>query len=145
LSLIAPPANASAHGRRQRQRQVDAVRRDPGRLGIDAGTIEAPPPARIAHVAQDIDAVDQPALDYVLGGHAPLTTARAELGQAETQHDEMRLAHAHAALAELNEGAITASAMAVMHGLGFADSDHARAVSSFSGGWRNRLALARAR
>ncbi len=144
VSLIAPPGEriglVGANGSGKSTLFAAIL----GELGIDAGTIEAPPPARIAHVAQDIDAVDQPALDYVLGGHAPLTAARAELGQAEMQHDEMRLAHAHAALAELNEGAITASAMAVMHGLGFADSDHARAVSSFSGGWRNRLALARA-
>ena len=57
----------------------------------------------------------------MLAGHAPLMAARAELAQAEAQHDEMLLAHAHATLAELNEGAISASAMAVMHGLGFAD------------------------
>jgi ATP-binding cassette subfamily F protein 3 len=37
-------------------------------LSIDAGTIEAPPPARIAHVAQDIDAVDQPALSTSSAG-----------------------------------------------------------------------------
>ena len=55
----------------------------------------------------------------------------------------MELAHAHAALADLNEGAITSSAKAMLHGLGFAESDSERAVRSFSGGWRNRLALAR--
>ena len=55
----------------------------------------------------------------------------------------MRLAHAHATLAELNEGAITASASTVMHGLGFSDARQRAPVSAFSGGWRNRLALAR--
>ncbi len=55
--------------------------------------------------------------------------ARAELAVAESEHDEMRLAHAHAALAELNEGAIAAAAQAVMHGLGFAASDGARPVT----------------
>ncbi|HXF44643.1 MAG TPA: ATP-binding cassette domain-containing protein, partial [Burkholderiaceae bacterium] len=54
------------------------------------------------------------------------------------------LAHAHAALAELDEGAIAAQAAAVMNGLGFAASDAQRPVAAFSGGWRNRLALARA-
>jgi ATP-binding cassette subfamily F protein 3 len=144
VSLIAPPGEriglVGANGS-GKSTLFSAIL---GELGIDAGTIEAPSPARIAHVAQDIDAAEQPALDYVLGGHAPLTAARAELAQAELQHDEMQLAHAHATMAELNEGAIIASAMAVMHGLGFADSDHSRPVSSFSGGWRNRLALARA-
>jgi ATP-binding cassette subfamily F protein 3 len=115
-----------------------------GELGIEAGTIEAPRAERIAHVAQDIEASVQPALDYVLAGHAPLMAARAEIAAAEAGHDEMRLAHAHAALAELNEGAVQAQAAAVMHGLGFAAADGARPVSAFSGGWRNRLALARA-
>jgi len=115
-----------------------------GDLGVEAGTIEAPDADRIAHVAQDIEASQRNALDYVLAGHAPLVAARAELAAAETAHDEMRLAHAHAALAELNEGAIVATARAVLHGLGFASPDGDRPVSAFSGGWRNRLALARA-
>ncbi len=46
---------------------------------------------RIAHVAQDIEATDETAIAYVLGGHAPLTAARAELVAAEAQHDSMRL------------------------------------------------------
>jgi ATP-binding cassette, subfamily F, member 3 len=115
-----------------------------GELALDGGTIEAPALARIAHVAQDIEASSSAALDYVVSGHAGLVAARAELAAADASHDEMQLAHAHAALAELNEGAITASAKAVMHGLGFAESDELRPVSAFSGGWRNRLALARA-
>ncbi|MFN9806299.1 MAG: ATP-binding cassette domain-containing protein, partial [Betaproteobacteria bacterium] len=41
-----------------------------GELATEHGEIEAPPPSRIAHVAQDIEAVDESALDYVLGGHA---------------------------------------------------------------------------
>ena len=115
-----------------------------GELATEHGEIEAPPPSRIAHVAQDIEAVDESALDYVLGGHAPLMAARAALAAAEASHDDLELAHAHAALAELNEGAIAAAALTVMHGLGFADTVTRRKVSEFSGGWRNRLALARA-
>ncbi len=115
-----------------------------GELEPEAGAIEAPRADRIAHVAQDIAAGADSALDYVLGGHAPLTAARAALHAAETSHDELGLAHAHASLAELNEGAIAASAAVVMNGLGFANADSARSVAEFSGGWRNRLALARA-
>ena len=115
-----------------------------GELGVESGTLETPAQARIAHVAQDIEAGTERALDYVVAGHAPLAAARAELTAAEASHDEMRLALAHATLAELNEGAILAEAQAVMHGLGFATADGERPVSAFSGGWRNRLALARA-
>ncbi len=115
-----------------------------GELGPEVGSLEAPPPRRIAHVAQDIEAADASALDYVLAGHVPLMAARAELQAALAGHDDLALAHAHAALAELNEGAICAQAKAVMHGLGFAERDAQRRVAEFSGGWRNRLALARA-
>jgi len=38
----------------------------------------------------------------------------------------------------------SARAAAVMHGLGFKTSDHGRSVAEFSGGWRVRLAMARA-
>jgi ATP-binding cassette subfamily F protein 3 len=115
-----------------------------GELAAEAGRIEAPPPERIAHVAQDIVAGGESALDYVLAGHAPLVTARTELAAAEGAHDDLRLSHAHAQLAELNEGAIAAQAATVLGGLGFAQYDLGRAVAEFSGGWRNRLALARA-
>ena len=115
-----------------------------GELGLEAGSLERPPPERIAHVAQDIEAARETALDYVLAGHAPLTQARAELAAAEAEHDGMRLAHAHARIAELNEGAIVAQAKTVMHGLGFAEAQTGKRVAEFSGGWRNRLALARA-
>jgi ATP-binding cassette subfamily F protein 3 len=115
-----------------------------GDLGLEAGALERPPLARIAHVAQDIEAADETALDYVLAGHAPLMAARQELAAAEAGHDEMQLAHAHALLAEINEGAVIAQAKTVMHGLGFAEAQTAKRVSEFSGGWRNRLALARA-
>ena len=112
-------------------------------VSLDAGAIEKPPIERIAHVAQDIEATDEIAVDYVLAGHAPLMAARAELHAAEAAHDDLRLAHAHAQLAELNEGAIVAQAKTVLHGLGFAESATTRKVREFSGGWRNRLALAR--
>ena len=115
-----------------------------GQMQPEAGSIEAPRPERIAHVAQDIDTVTISALEYVLQGHAPLTAARDELERAEAGHDDMALAHAHAHLAEINPGAVTAQALTVMRGLGFAADAGEKSMTSFSGGWRNRLALARA-
>jgi ATP-binding cassette subfamily F protein 3 len=115
-----------------------------GELSPESGRIESPPAARIAHVAQDIEATGESSLDYVLAGHTPLAAARAELAAAEAAHDDLRLSHAHAQLVELNEGAVAAQAAAVLAGLGFAQADLARTVAEFSGGWRNRLALARA-
>ena len=112
-----------------------------GEAPIESGDIVAPEAGHIGHVAQDIDAVDAVAIDWVLEGHAPLMAARAELASAS---DDMALAHAHATLAELNEGAIVAQAKIILNGLGFSEPDTTKRVKDFSGGWRNRLALARA-
>ena len=112
-----------------------------GEVPIESGTISAPELGRIGYVAQDIEVVDQVAIDWVLSGHEPLMAARRALSEAK---DDMALAAAHAQLAELNEGAILAQAKIILHGLGFTEEATTHSVKSFSGGWRNRLALARA-
>lgn len=115
-----------------------------GELSPEAGDIETPPQDRIAHVAQSFVAEPMPCIDFVLSGHAPLMAARAALRAAEASGDEMALATAHANLAELNEGAVVAQARTILAGLGFSQADGDRSVYDFSGGWRNRIALARA-
>ncbi len=115
-----------------------------GEIAPEDGSIEAPEITRIAYVAQNIDVDESTALDFVLAGHAPLAAAKAEVKAAEAAGDAMRLAAAHAALADVNEGAVKAEALCVMAGLGFSSQDSTKCVREFSGGWRNRLALARA-
>ena len=112
-----------------------------GEIPIEAGEISAPDFQHIGHVAQDIDTVDEVAIDWVLSGHAPLVAAKKALEEAT---DDMATAQAVATLAELNEGAITAQAKIILHGLGFTEEMTTHRVKDFSGGWRNRLALARA-
>lgn len=115
-----------------------------GELGTERGDIERPPLDRVAHVAQSFVTENVPVLDFVLSGHAPLVAAKKRLAELENSSDELALAAAHAELAELNEGAIEAQARTILAGLGFRDSDAERLVYDFSGGWRNRVALARA-
>ena len=115
-----------------------------GELSPEAGDIETPRRERIAHVAQSFKVTDVACLEYVLSGHAPLVAAREALKAAEASDDEMALAHAHAELAEVNEGVVTAAARTILAGLGFSQDDAERPVADFSGGWRNRIALARA-
>ena len=112
-----------------------------GDAPIESGDIEAPEQHLIGHVAQDIDNIDEVAIDWVIAGHGPLIEARKDLANAQT---DMELAQAHATLAELNEGAIEAQAKIILHGLGFTEAATSQRVKDFSGGWRNRLALARA-
>lgn len=117
-----------------------------GELAPEKGDIERPAMERIAHVAQSFVTDNQPVLEFVLSGHAPLVAAKKRLADLEQSPnaDELTLAAAHADLAELNEGAIEAQARTILAGLGFRDADAERLVYDFSGGWRNRIALARA-
>lgn len=115
-----------------------------GEVSTEKGEIEAPSRELIAHVAQSFKADVVDAATFVLSGHAPLMAAQQALAEAEQSGCDDKLAQAHAALAELNIGAIRAQAMTILAGLGFKEEDAAREVHSFSGGWRNRIALARA-
>lgn len=115
-----------------------------GDLAPEDGELETPPHERIAHVAQSFTVEDISCIDCVLSGHAPLMNAKAAHERAEASGDEMALAAAHSELAEVNEGAVVAQAKAILAGLGFAEADSCRKVHDFSGGWRNRIQLARA-
>jgi ATP-binding cassette, subfamily F, member 3 len=119
-----------------------------GRVAIDSGSIDAPPPERIATIDQDIEATSDRAIDFVMSGHAPLMKARADLQSALHQGDghdgqDLGIAHAHAHLAELNEGAIASQAMSILNGLGVSQAQAEGLLSELSGGQRNRVALAR--
>ncbi len=112
-----------------------------GELNPESGSIDVP--KLVSEVAQSVTETDHEALAYVLEGHAPLTQAKRERLDAADSGDDMRIAAAEAHLAEVNEGAVRAQALTIMNGLGFAAGDETRCVKEFSGGWRNRLALAR--
>jgi len=70
VSLIAPPGERigliGANGSGKSSLFAAIL----GELSIDAGELEAPPQARIAHVAQDIEGDAVAAIDYVLAGPA---------------------------------------------------------------------------
>ena len=57
---------------------------------------------------------------------------------------QTRLAEVHARLADMEAESGPARAAALLAGLGFSETDQSRPTKSFSGGWRMRLALARA-
>ncbi|WP_297529131.1 ATP-binding cassette domain-containing protein [Thiohalobacter sp.] len=115
-----------------------------GELSADAGSIELPPDWVIAHVAQETPALDMPARDFVLEGDARFATLRRELDAAEVAGDGPALARLHDRMAGIGGYEAPARAGRLLHGLGFPPDTHERPVSSFSGGWRMRLNLARA-
>ncbi len=115
-----------------------------GELSVDAGDWSLPGNCRLAHMAQEVEASERSALDYVLDGHAPLRKLEEELIEAEQKSDDGRLAHIHGELEAIHAYQAPAQAEKLLHGLGFSQDELVRPVSAFSGGWRIRLNLARA-
>jgi ATP-binding cassette, subfamily F, member 3 len=68
----------------------------------------------------------------------------AAIDEAERVRCAMELAESSCASLAIDGYRARARAAAIMHGLGFKATDHERAVAEFSGGWRVRLAMARA-
>ena len=115
-----------------------------GELEADKGDVDLPGKVRIASVAQETPSLPDPALEFVLGGDAVIAKVIREEADANAREDWEAVAEAHQKLAELNGYDAEARAGKLLHGLGFPADTHHRPVSSFSGGWRVRLNLARA-
>jgi len=115
-----------------------------GRLHADAGDLALPPRWRISEVAQEMPETDEGATDFVLAGDSALADAEAELARAEASDDGEAMAHAHEAIRLAGGFDARPRAQAMLLGLGFRADELDAPVSSFSGGWRMRLQLARA-
>ncbi|MDQ2076117.1 ATP-binding cassette domain-containing protein [Marinimicrobium sp. ABcell2] len=111
-----------------------------GRVASDSGQWDMPRNWRIAHMAQEVEALERTALDYVLDGDQELRRLEASLEQA---HGEA-LARLYADMERIQAYSAPARAQQLLSGLGFAPTDSERPVSDFSGGWRIRLNLAQA-
>ena len=113
-------------------------------LKQDAGEFDMPPGWVIAHVAQEMPAVDTPAIDYVMAGDEELVRLSAELRDAEDAHDGARIAALHARIETIDGYTARSRAGRLLHGLGFSGDQENQPVRAFSGGWRMRLNLGRA-
>ena len=115
-----------------------------GSLSADSGGIQLPPQLEIASVAQEVDATEIAALDYVVAGDRGLIEARQELACAENADDGNALALAHEKIEQIGGYLAESRAAKLLAGLGFSDEEQQRGFNQFSGGWRMRLNLARA-
>jgi ATP-binding cassette, subfamily F, member 3 len=115
-----------------------------GELSPDRGDIDKPAGLKLAHVEQEIAASTRPAIEFVLDGDAELRSVQAAISDAEQRDAAMALADLYTSLEAIDGYRAKARAAAVMHGLGFKAADLERSVEEFSGGWRVRLAMARA-
>jgi len=110
----------------------------------EAGSFDMPSQLAIAHVSQELEASDRPAIEFVLDGDEELREVERLLSAAEQADDGLRLGELHARYAGIGGYDARARAAQLLHGLGFSSADEERAVRAFSGGWRVRLNVARA-
>ncbi|KAF8761417.1 ABC transporter [Rhizoctonia solani] len=143
-----------------------------GRNGVGKSTllrhiamreVPVPPHITILFVEQEIVGDDTTALESVLKADVwrdrllkeerslnerllKLEEAGGDDRVADEAKEELstQLADVHTRLAEMEAESGPARAASLLAGLGFSESDQHRATKTFSGGWRMRLALARA-
>jgi len=116
-----------------------------GDLAVDGGDIRLAARARMGRVKQEAPSGDATLVETVLQGDPERTALLADaerLGAAGS--DPQRLAETHERLRAIGANSATARAAAILAGLGFDEAAQGRPVSSFSGGWRMRVALAAA-
>lgn len=114
-----------------------------GQLGADTGLLALPSSWQIAHMAQEIAASEQTALDFVLAGDAQWYEVNAKLTEQQDSLSSAELTNLHQIFDDINGYATPTKAAQIMAGLGFNTAQHQQAVNGFSGGWRMRLNLAR--
>lgn len=113
-------------------------------LQADAGDFSLPPKTIIAHVAQEVSAVDADAIEYVMDGDIEMRALQEQIALAEQENAGERLATLYMQMEGIDGYRARSRAAILMHGLGFATAQETNSVRSFSGGWRMRLNLAQA-
>ncbi|MRI31573.1 ABC transporter ATP-binding protein [Endozoicomonas sp. OPT23] len=114
-----------------------------GELHPDQGDISMDTGRGIAHMAQEVEALDQQAVEYVLDGDVQLRRIENAITLAEQQEQHVKLAELHEQLLHADGYTARSRAEQLLHGLGFSHSQVTNNVRDFSGGWRMRLNLAR--
>ncbi len=112
-----------------------------GMIKPDSGEVSIQPGKTVAFVEQEIVNSDQPTLEFVLDGDAELRLLEKTL--ARENHDTEWFDAQHR-FEDIDGYGARARAAQLLNGLGFANNTLENPVTSFSGGWRMRLNLARA-
>ncbi|MGI9350376.1 MAG: ABC-F family ATP-binding cassette domain-containing protein [Rhizobiaceae bacterium] len=110
-----------------------------GDHGHETGKVEVKKGWRIGQVAQEAPGTEETLLEIVLAADKE----RAELlAEAELANDAGRISDIQTRLADIDAHSAEARAATILAGLGFNHEAQSRPASSFSGGWRMRVALA---
>ncbi len=110
-----------------------------GDLSSETGSTSLPRNMRIGQVAQEAPATEQSLLEIVLEADIERT---ALMKEAETATDPHRISEIYIRLADIEAHSAESRAATILAGLGFDAEAQMRPASSFSGGWRMRVALA---
>lgn len=113
-----------------------------GGIESDSGSLTRPNIWTVAHMAQEIKALDMKAIDFVLSGDEEYWKIQDQLNHPENLSND-ELAHLYSRFEEIHGYTASSKASQLMAGLGFFEHQSELLVSSFSGGWRMRLNLAR--
>lgn len=113
-----------------------------GGMESDSGSLTRPNIWTVAHMAQEIKALDMKAIDFVLSGDEEYWLIQDKLNHSEDLSND-ELAHLYSRFEEIHGYTAASKASQLMAGLGFFEHQSELLVSSFSGGWRMRLNLAR--
>lgn len=110
-----------------------------GLLEADSGVVAVPRGSRLGYIAQETPGGEATPLETVLAADSERAALIAE---GEVCHDAHRVADIHDRLFAIDAHTAPARAARILAGLGFDEAAQHRALESFSGGWRMRVALA---
>ncbi|MCM2131534.1 ABC-F family ATP-binding cassette domain-containing protein [Larsenimonas rhizosphaerae] len=114
-----------------------------GELTPDQGSIDYTNGLRMAHMAQELDALDRPIVEVVMDGDPALREVERSLEVAREAGDNHREAELHGHFDALDGYTARSRAEQLLMGLGFTQPQLRAPLSDFSGGWRMRVNLAK--
>jgi len=110
-----------------------------GQLEADDGACEMPKGAKLGYIAQEAPDGTATPFETVLAADVE----RAELMErSETESDPEKLGDIYERLIAIDAYTAPARASSILQGLGFDEAMQGRPLSSYSGGWKMRVALA---
>jgi len=110
-----------------------------GLLEADGGSVETPRGTKIGYVAQEAPGGSMTPFEMVLAADTERTDL---LTEADTVTDAERISVIHERLGMIDAHGAPSRAARILAGLGFDEEGQHQPLSSFSGGWRMRVALA---
>lgn len=112
-----------------------------GNLDASKGDITYPQDWQVGYMAQEVEATERVAIEFVIDGHSKLREVEAQIASTE---DPGALAKLYSDLEDLGGYQARSRAGEILYGLGFSAQQVEQPYRSFSGGWRIRLNLAQA-